>query len=182
MIRFFFLHTFQFSKLILNVTSTLMSGYVDVRHYMTLHDVTVTSQWHQLNDQTPDVLYNLCTDNMRQFSVFILPMGKLRISIPYENHRFPYLVCENNISLVQILNIAKSEQSSHIPGRSHQHPDSSIHDTSTYCSCVDQVSTLCDSQSLRKERWFFFLFENWRERKMKKLWEEWVREIWFSFT
>ena len=37
----------------------------------------------------------------------------------------------------------------------HQQPDSSTHDTSTYCPCVDQVSPLCTSQSLRKERWIF---------------------------
>ena len=44
----------------------------------------------------------------------------------------------------------------------HQQPDSSIHDTSTYCPCVDQVLTLCDSQSLRKE----IFFDIWKlERK-----------------
>ena len=47
----------------------------------------------------------------------------------------------------------------------HQQPDSSTHDTSTYCPCVDQVSTLLASQSLRKERWQFLIYENWRERK-----------------
>ena len=35
----------------------------------------------------------------------------------------------------------------------HQQPDSSTHDISTYCPCVNPVSTLCASQSLRKERW-----------------------------
>ena len=34
----------------------------------------------------------------------------------------------------------------------HQQPDPITHDTSTYCPCVDQVSTVCASQSLRKER------------------------------
>ena len=34
----------------------------------------------------------------------------------------------------------------------HKQPDSSIHDKSTDWKCVDQVSTLCASQSLRKER------------------------------
>ena len=48
----------------------------------------------------------------------------------------------------------------------HQ-PGSSTHDTSTYCQCVDQVSTLCATQSLRKERWKFLISENWRERKVK---------------
>ena len=46
-----------------------------------------------------------------------------------------------------------------------------IHDTSTYCPCLGQVSTLCASQSLRKKD-DFFLFENWRERKIKKLREK----------
>ena len=44
----------------------------------------------------------------------------------------------------------------------HQ-PDSSTHDTSTYCSCVDQVLTLCATQSLRKE---MKVFDIWKlERK-----------------
>ena len=47
-----------------------------------------------------------------------------------------------------------------------------VHNRSTLCPCVYQVSTLCASQFLRKERWNFLILENWRERKMKKLREE----------
>ena len=40
--------------------------------------------------------------------------------------------------------------------------------TSTHCPRVYQVSTLYASQFLRKEWQKFLMFENWRERKLKK--------------
>ena len=50
----------------------------------------------------------------------------------------------------------------------HKQPDSSIHDTSTYCPCVEQVSTLYAPHSLRKERWFFFYIWKLERNKNKE--------------
>ena len=57
----------------------------------------------------------------------------------------------------------------------YQQPDSSIHDTSTYCPCLEQKF------NFEKRNMKFLFFENWRDRKMEKLREK-VGGIWFSFT
>ena len=49
-----------------------------------------------------------------------------------------------------------------------QQPDSGIHDTSAHCPCLYQVSTFLASKFLRKVWRKILMFENWRERKMKK--------------
>ena len=51
----------------------------------------------------------------------------------------------------------------------HQQPDSITHDTSTYWPCVDQVSTLCASHSLRKERSIFFYIWKLERKKNEEI-------------
>ena len=80
---------------------------------------------------------------------------------------------------INVLELVRKKRNKGI--NKHQ-PDSSTHDTPTYCLCVNEVSPLCATQSLRKDRRKFLISENWRERKVKKLREEYVGGIWFSFT
>ena len=58
--------------------------------------------------------------------------------------------CDKKINVLELVRKKKKKK-----GINKHQPDSSTHDTSTYCPSVDQVSTLCATQSLRKEMKIF---------------------------
>ena len=98
--RLFFLHTFRAPVFDFNVGVVVNES----RSYMLTSAISKMDIECDVSTELRDLQYNQCIDNMRCFSIFIYPMGriracKIRFVSTGEHRGKPYLVCKKKISL-----------------------------------------------------------------------------------